>query len=92
MPAEIDLCLSEIISEHSGRDAPMSPALLCRSITAMGSALPGLVQRGNLSLEIKGQGSKRWVVALGVGIQAGRDFTDWSLCDRVTHCLIPFRR
>ena len=51
--------LSEIKSEHSARNAPISPALVCRSITAMGSALPVLVQSGNLSLEIWSSGGCR---------------------------------
>src|SRR5580704_2767566 len=51
--------LSEIKYEHSARNAPISPALVCRSITAMGSALPVLVQSGNLSLEIWSSGGWR---------------------------------
>ncbi|MGO9238183.1 MAG: hypothetical protein ACLP4V_30345, partial [Methylocella sp.] len=44
--------LSDIKSEHAARYAPMLPALMCRSITAMGSISPVLAQNGNLSLEI----------------------------------------
>jgi hypothetical protein len=40
------------------RDAPMSPALVCRS-HGDGSGLPMLVQSGNLSPEIRSSGGYR---------------------------------